>query len=343
MWRLREAWILRPISHEEANENGVVVANEEEPWLIEHYTNMTYDVWVNKERAKRFIDDKWLELSGVNPWGFVPVVYIPDIRTYGFYGDNVHDHLHGIVKELNLRIADYGDAVTLDAHSYLGMRHVNGAPTVLEIAPGVFAINLGSNPSITGDEKDPDLFELRKATASTSMADLVKSLYEMYRRFAYIPAVVDGEDEGSQRSGLTLAMRMISLSSHTDTERIFWTTGMIILNRMILKMLAIKGEAGISAQHLVLRIKMEWAPVLPRDREMIVQEAVSLMAAKLGSPERLLQTLGVDDYDKEKDLILDFWEEITEITAKAQPEPATKGVAKSSKQPKSNDMKKESQ
>lgn len=317
MWKLREAWIVQPISAVDAALYGVSVDYDEECWLIQHYTETDYEVTVNGIPATRMVNGQVEQISGPNVWGFVPVVYIPHIRVLEFYGENIIDVAKGIVKEINLRIADYGDAVTVDAHAYLGMRNVQGAPTIQNLAPGVFAINIGNNPGITGQDADPDLFELRKQMASSPMKDLVDLLYSMYRRLVNVPAVVDGEDEGSQRSGLTLAMRMISLTSHTEAERIFWTTGLTLVNRMILRMLAVKQEVGITIEKAALRMKMEWAPILPRDREMIVTEAVSLMSAKLGSPERLLEMLGVDNIPAERDLIMKFWEEVTSMEAEA--------------------------
>ena len=323
MWRLQEAWVVKPITHTEALSMGVTIADSVDPWLIEHYTERTYEVWVNDQPARYIKGEIDRPLSGINEWGFIPIVYIPHIRITGFYGDNLIDAVTGLVKEINLRVADFGDAVSVDSHSYLGMRNVNGAPKVDQLAPGLYVVNVGSTPNITGQDAQPDIFELRKPSASAPMENLVTMLYDFFRRLAFIPAVVDGEDEGSQRSGLTLAMRMISLTAHTDTERIFWTSGIILLNRMALRMLAIKGENGITIEHATLRQKLEWSPVLPRDRETIVSEAVSLVGAKLGSPERLLELLGVDDVDAEKKLIQKFWEWVAETEAKFAPKPAT--------------------
>jgi hypothetical protein len=200
------------------------------------------------------------------------------------------------------------------------MRHVNGAPTIQQLAPGLNVVNLLGTPNISGQEPSPDIFELKKASASTPMQGLVDQLYDQYRRDAFIPKVADGEDEGSQRSGLTLAMRMLPLVWHTNIERVFWTTGMNLLNRMVLKMCAIKGEAGITIRHAALRVKQEWSPVLPRDQEMLVNEIATLMAAKAMSPERAIEMQGVDDIQGEQDAILDFWEEMEKRLAKVQAE-----------------------
>ena len=323
LWKLREAWIIRPINHAEAKEFGVTVAPDIEPWMSEHYTKSSYECLINGDPAYRFLKGDWVPLSGENIFGFVPVVYIPHIRVWGFYGETFIENVQGIVKELNLRAADYGDAVTTDAHSYLGMKNVAGAPTVLQIAPGLYAINMKSAPDFTGQAKDPDLFEIRKPSASAPMENLVDLLYEYYRRAVNVPAVVEGEDEGSQRSGLTLVTRMISLVSHTDTERIFWTTGLNLLTRMVIKILLVKNVDQVFPEHLTFPIRQEWAPVLPRDREVIVNEVVALMGAKLGSINRLLEVLGVENPKEERGQILEDLKEITETeaeaTAKAQP------------------------
>lgn len=325
MFRLREAWIVKPISQEEAVENGYTggfTTSSSVPWLIEHWTNTRYETWVNDQPVRRFNGTSWFPVSGANPFGFVPVVYIPHIRIDGFYGENMFDHVKGIIRELNLRVADFGDAVNTDAHAYMGMRNVQGSLDIVSPAPNVNIINLGSALAMAGNESVPDLWDLRKERASEAMALLVDSLFDQYRRDAFIPKVADGEDEGSQRSGLTLAMRMLSLLWHTQSERVFWTTGLNLLNRMLLRMLAIKEQqkTGITIEHAVLRMRQDWSPVLPRDREMLVNEVVARAGAHLGSPRTLLEILGdVQDLDQEVKDILDFAKKLAEAQAVQQP------------------------
>lgn len=319
LWRLQEAWIVTPITEEEAIINGVEpdIVVDNTAWMVEHYTPTTYETTINGRPIRKQLDGEWVPLDGVNPWGFVPIVYIPHIRMgSSFYGSNSFDVARGLVTELNRRVADFGDAVSVDSHAYIGMRNVAGSPKVQQIAPNLYAINVGSGTNITGDGKDPDLFEIRRPSASAPMQTLIDELNDEIRRCTYIPKVADGEDEGSQRSGLTLAMRMWPLTSHTNMERISWTSGLDSLNRMILRMLVIKGEAGMTIEHASLRIKENWFPVLPRDREMTVNEAVSRMGAKLGSPEHLIQMLGdVDDIDEEVAKIISFTKKLSEVEA----------------------------
>lgn len=349
MWSLQEAWVVQPITNKEALNLGVSIPEEEDAWLIAHYTLTKIDWFVNLEPAMRMDNEGNMRpLSGPNYWGVVPIVYIPHTRALKFYGDNIIDILTGVIKEMNLRVADFGDAVTVDSHAYVGMRNVTGGVKVEELAPNLRALNLGSNQSFTGhDAGDPDLFAIRNATASTPMGELVSLLYTLYRRLANLPGVVDGEDEGSQRSGLTLAMRMIALTSHTEAERIFWTAGLILLNRIVLRILMISKEAGVTIKHATARLKLEWSPILPRDREMIVEEAVALMGAKLGSPERLLDVLGVDNIPEEVQKIQKFWEWVAETEAKvaevqAEASAKARGLSSSSSQAQSAQKAKES-
>lgn len=324
LFRLRDAWIVKPISQDEARDNGYTGGFEsyEVPWLVKHWTKKTYDAWVNNQPVRRWSAGGWVPVSGENPFGFVPIVYIPHIRVDGFYGENMFDHVRGIIREINLRVADFGDAVNADAHAYLGMRNVNGAPDVVQLAPNTNAINIGNSLGIGGTESVPDLWDLRKERASEAMEKLIAALYEEYRRDTFVPPVADGEDEGSQRSGLTLAMRMLSLLWHTQTERIFWTTGLNLLNKMALRILAEKESAstGITVQHATLRIKQDWAPVLPRDREMLINEVVARMGANISAPETLFGILGdIQDSDDEIERIIDFQKKLAEATAVQQP------------------------
>lgn len=336
MWSLSEAWLVRAISPNEAVNLGVTIDDNSTAWLIEHITKQKIDVMINNEPATIQFNDDRVGLSTDNPFGFVPVVYIPHLRVFGFYGDSMISNLKGIVKELNLRIADYGDAVNTDAHTYVGMRNVSGTPVVVPLAANLNAINLQGTPALTGTEREPDLFDIREPSASAAMQDLYDVLYDQFRRDAYLPAIADGEDEGSQRSGLTLAMRMWPLVSHTNIERLFWTSGLNLLNRMILQMLLNKNSSGISIKHATLRIRQQWYPPLPRDREQQVEEAVARMQASLGSPEHLIEMLGdVEDPIEEVVKILDFLKQKAQIEAEAQaaaaPPPAPQSPAQQKK------------
>ena len=313
---LREAWVVKVISHGEANELGVQVEDHDVPWLVEHITPTTMISEINGKRVKLNVDGREKEIPDENPWGFVPIVYIPHLRASGFYGINLIDNAIGLVKELNLRTADFGDAISVDSHGLIGMRNITGTPKVVPIVKGRFGLNLGSSLAGMAEKGQPDAFDLGRVYASQSMKDINDLLYEHIRRALYVPAVADGEDEGSQRSALTLYVRMWPLIQHTNTERIHWTDGLNLFSRMMLKMLATDTKkTEVTEEMTKLLIKQQWAPVLPRDREVLVNEVVQRIATNLGSPELLLEMLGdVEDPEAELKRIKEWMKYVAENT-----------------------------
>lgn len=330
-WRLSEGWVVRVISARQAKKYNVQldVDADDRVYLIERWDRSSYKTSINDMLASakfRYGSREIVkDLGGVNTFGFVPMVYIPHQRVNYFYGEGLIENLIGIVKEINLRAADFGDAVSEDAHAWLAMRNVNGTPRVTKIAPGLNVIDLRSNPSVTGHEQEPDVFAVKKNSASAAMGELWEKLYEQFRRDACIPAVADGEDEGSQRSALTLAFRMWPLSSHVNHERTLWTTGMNWFNTMALRMMAYepvanhmkeKGMPVITEEHARMRMKQDWAPMFPRDRQAIVDEIVQRATHNIGSIDHLLELTGdVEDVEAEKQKILDWLRELAKIAA----------------------------
>lgn len=314
MYRLREAWYVKNIDYREARDLGVSADENDKLLYHEHWTKNAYTVMVNNQVARKRVGGEWLDLGGGNPFGFVPFVYIPHLRASGFWGFNVYDHLVGIVKELNLRYGDYGDAINDDAHPNIAMRNVSGSPVIQKVTAWLEAINLGNRNGLTANEGDPDMFQVGTSRASPAMADILERLYGQYERDAYIPPVAYGEDEGSQRSGQTLAIRFWPLTSHCSTERHFWTPGLDVLHMYMLRMMMVKKLNGITKDHLAMRIKERWAPLIPRDREADVQEWQLRSTSDLGSPQHLLELTGdVEDPEEEVQKMLDWKRAVAEI------------------------------
>ena len=314
LWRLNEAWVIRYITHEDARRYGVFISDSKElPLLIEHWTKDTYSITINGEDAGVYGEDmEFIKYSGENPYGIVPFVYIPHFRTgLYFYGLSLIKNVKGIIKEMNLRMADYGDLVSDESHQLIVGSNINKNLNPIEVA-GRKILMLGSNIGITDKTNEPKMYAVDSGGASSKMAsDLYNSLYAQYRRDVYHPAVADGEDEGSQRSSETLNARMWSLVNHINTERIYWTEGLNIISDIILKIGYVKGiEGGIITEDMLsLMPKQSWNEVLPRDREKIVSEAIQRIAVGLGSPELLLSKLGdAENIDDEIKLIKDWFE-----------------------------------
>lgn len=319
-YRLKEAWIIKKLDDAQARNLGYKTVDYEENYHVEYWNEKIYWQKINGQTLTKTINGEIFPLAGENEFGFVPIWYIPHLRVGTFFGINTFDHILGLVKEINLRYADYGDAVNDDSHSTLAGRNIPGSPKMKQIGGGQQYIDLGSARNITGSEPDPDLFEVSKTNkASTAMKSLTDVLYDQYRRDAAHPAVADGEDEGSQRSGLTIAMRFYPMTSHVGTERYFWTPALNKINMGILKILKTKGKGEIGTKHLKLQVKQKWAPQLPRDREADVQEWAQRAANNIGSLQTLLEQTGdIEDIEKEMNLIYEHIRKVAEIDAEAQ-------------------------
>ncbi len=85
---MREGWIARQISSIEAYSYGVKLATNDPHkiyWYVEHWTRDNYEISINQETLVM----GGQEMKGVNPFGVVPIVYIPHIRDVGFLGQSI--------------------------------------------------------------------------------------------------------------------------------------------------------------------------------------------------------------------------------------------------------------
>jgi hypothetical protein len=350
---LEEGWIVKPISKIEIDNQGIIPVStglfgirhsfsDDVHWLVEHWTRRTYEVFVDNRRVGRNVvlpgsgNTEVVEIGGLNALGLVPIVYIPHIRnSSNFYGDNAFDNVVGIVREINARVADYGDAVSMDSHDIVATRNINGSIEVKPLLPGVTRVDLGSGVNVTGQEAQPEAKSLRTgASASTQMKELVHDvLYKQYRRDAIHPAVCDGEDEGSQRSSQTLTTRMWSLETHAMQERVEWTSGLNILAKIIVRIIRSNApEFKLSEEQEHLRIRQVWYPTLKRDRNDIVTELSTRIGAHLLSITKGIEKLGdTEDVEAERERILQDIKDIGEITAKQNQSFENKAVNESKK------------
>lgn len=307
-WRLREAWIVREITEEDLVAYGITVADVKagsgnKYWYVEHWTKTSYKITINDLVLN---DDGGNPMEGENPFGLVPMVYIPHIREKGFFGQSIiTEAVKGLIREINNRYTDIGDAVSDDSHNIIAIRNVRGSAKTIKL-DGRTVIDLGGTTGLGGNEANPDLISTNLKSTSQSMIDYTVGVYGLYRKEVDLPAVADGEDEGSQRSSLTLSVRMWPLEAHVELERVFWTVGLAAFSKIMLKMMLVKKLKSITAEDLDVPLIIEWQPKLPRDRDALVNEVVARDSAQLGSKESLMEKLGdtanpADEIQKIKD------------------------------------------
>lgn len=302
-WRLREGWITKEITKADAKELGYVPKYDENQFLyVEHWTKEYFKIMVNGVTAKFPGSD--LAQEGANPFKMVPIVYIPHIRTTGFLGESiVTETVKGVIKEMNLRMADIGDAVSIDSHGYVAVRNVRGSIQTTYVGDGRPILNLGSTSGI-GNDPTPDMFAVKTESVSEPMSSFCDDLYKIYRREVNHPAVADGEDEGSQRSSLTLSVRMAPLVSEAEMERLFYTVGITEFARVLLTMMSKKNLFDIKEDMIEIPLIVQWQSMLPRDREALTTEAAVRSKNKLGSNKHIMGLFGdIQDTDEELEQI----------------------------------------
>ena len=302
-WNLSKAWIVRQITKEVAETYNVGLnQNDQEFWYIEEWTTKKRRITINGRVVN---DDNDKPLDGDHPFGCVPIVYIPHVRVDRFLGESVvTEMVKGIIREMNLRWADAGDAVNDDAHTLIAIKNVRGKLEEKYIG-GRPVVDLGSSSGLGAGESNPDMQSVPTKSAADVMIELGKELYILYRRETNHPAVADGEDSGSQRSSLSLGVKMWPLVAHVEMERVFWSLGVVRFCKILLKMMALKKVYKITEEHAKAKLKIVWAPMLPIDRKALIDELAIRCTHNLGSDELLMSLLGdIPNIEEEKKKIL---------------------------------------
>jgi hypothetical protein len=329
LWDLREAWIVKVVSYIQALSYGVATDEQNAyHYYVEHWTRKSWEITIDGKPIKL----QGYASSGKNTWGFVPIVYIPHIRV----GTNligrpiITESVQGIILEINLRWADLGDAVNDDAHAITAIRNVRGGLSTKKLGDWHPFVDLGSQTGL-GNEGNPDMITVKTQSASAPMITIGEHLWSLYRREVDHPAVADGEDEGSQRSSLTLTTRMWPLVSHIENERVFWSIGLNIFEKMLLKMMLAKSLNGITQEHVDCPLTQKWASMLPKDRKEVVDETAIRAKNHLGTRTHLIDVLGdTADAEQEAKDVIDEMTQDAKILALSRPAPTPFGGGESS-------------
>lgn len=274
----------------------------------------------------------------------VPFIYIPRMRSGSFYGRSALSQLAGLVQEYNARAADMGDAIASSAHRRTWMRNVReDVPNLNQLADGE-TINLGQE--LPGSGK-PEMGVLDPPKVMEGSMEFLEFVRREQREQSLTAPVIMGDDEGSQRSALTLAMRALPTVTAVKDYRASWAKGferMAMFAFLAMSLQPNKDEGGLTGARLngvndewfKFRLSPAFAQMLPRDRDAIVQETTTLYSAGLRSMELALQRLGdVHDVEAEADAIKKAQEEkAAQDLEKMQVEADTMAKAKAAAAPK---------
>jgi hypothetical protein len=279
---------------------------------VEHWTRDQYTVYINGEPLEALYDVPGYAPVKVsydhqpNPFGVVPVVYIPRIREGNFYGSAITPDIVSLMTERNSRLADIGDMVMQNSHLHWFGRNIYRAPKPMPLDGGTDYLDLGQSPPNSGE---PEIWAETPPNLTESLIHYGDSLEVAEQREAFISPMAFGIDEGSQRSGTTLQIRMWPTISMARSQRNFWTCGLDRLAQLIIHMLSalkfsVDGQQ-VSRDHLtMLVITQVWAPYLPRDEEQATNRIVLLKQSGAMSTRRAVELQqDVVDVDEEVELI----------------------------------------
>ncbi len=331
-WTLNECYIMYWITPAEAKLHYNVVVDQNTPRVLysEHWTKDFLEIQVGGANVNYRVGDVEMTSRQVNDLGFVPVVYIPHPPRAGtFYGTGHVDEISGLIEELNRRLADYGDFIQDTSHRVPWMKNVTNKLSTQRITPTLTAINLGTKNMTTQAEPEMGSLDM-PVTSGDSHNQFISRLLDLIDRSAHLSPVSYGEDEGSQRSGVTLAARMWPLAAHIRNERAMTTQGFKLLMRMVLllmrtdKFKLIHGDLiTITDAMLGLRAQVQWYSMLPLDRQALVDEVVQRMGVDAMSPEAAIEKLSDGGDDIEEFERIKAWatfkNELAVVLAKAKP------------------------
>jgi len=313
-WNLRECFIGYPIDAETAESKYSIKANGPDAIYLEHWTKDHYEITVDGIVPEI---EGYGRLEGDHNWGRVPIVYIPHLRDGDFWGRSLVEALVGLTKEKNARSADRGDAVREGTHPTLYIRNVTTSikmkPLQVDGRGNVIkeAADLGSAKNMPNSH-DPEAGYLGAPNVPQDVIKYDSDLNaEIMNQADVAPVLVGADDTASGRiTGPVSNMRAVSTVQHCQAERIEFTTGLIHLTDIILRVAmgqeqggqydALKVEApGIVEEHLGYQVGVTWPPMMPIEAMERTQMLTTRLQAGGISLESYLRETGCTDVEEE--------------------------------------------
>jgi hypothetical protein len=273
-----ECWLANYLYPEQAREKYGYDEHVAMGYVLrtEHWTRTKHEIRIN---GTLVVDER-------NPWGIVPFVYIPRIRTTTPFGDSLVKDIFGTQDEINMRLADAGEALNYNLH------------------PTRWGLNL---PSTFSDKNYPvaadAMWDLGRAMNKDMKPEVgilsvdnpipeglfkyVQFVYDWARTSVAAPPIAFGEDNGGgQRSGITLEIRLWPMLKAMRTSRSFMATGLaraLKISGMILKQKKLTDVPAYIYDAMINgEISARFHRVMPRDQAAAVDEVVKLLSTKTG-------------------------------------------------------------
>jgi hypothetical protein len=299
--RLLETYIIYRIQGREAQLRfNIDAAQGDYPLYIEHWTTDTIDIRIgSKPIAFNSAGHRIVYDNLTNPFGRIPIFYIPRERAGSFYGISQMDDIEGLARESNARLADVGDLIKNGAHRDYFVRNLTQGIRETDIGLERPAKNLGMTAASIKDP--PEVFVIDPPDLGSHPDWYERILRGLMRDDAGFSGVAFGEDQGGERSAKTLAARMWPTVAKMRAVRVNWSTAMIAMAKQIIEIAILKGIGGMTEEHLKrVDFNAQWFPMMPKDEEQEVDRTVALVQTGIMSPQNAIDVLDVsDDPDEE--------------------------------------------
>lgn len=321
---LLEIWIVWRVPYREAQLRFGYDSNESEgggtgPLYVEHWTQTEITVTVGKQVVKYgWGDNSVVYDHAPNPFGLVPFVYIPRRRAGSYYGISLVEDIDGLDVEMNSKLAYLGDIIQDTAQDEVFVRDLpSNSITRVSIGKGKEAVNLGRTPP--GQEK-PDVLTPNPPHLPEGLASYPGAIQKIMEHQSGVPSIAFGEDQGSQRSGMTLITRFWSITSEAVTQRNNWKVGLRRFHRIICTIGVVMKAEGITFEKMRKKSwLLNWAPMLPKDREQLLNEGLLLNSTNGVHPATITEKMEwVEDPWAEYEKAMEHLKRKTDIETEAQ-------------------------
>jgi hypothetical protein len=282
----------------------------------QHWTQDTYSEFVDGRPITKTMPGvmgskiQTIQHERPNPFGFVPIVYVPRMRSGAFMGDPITPEIVGLLAEYNARYGDVGDIVDQTAQVMWQLSNSTTGPEIKHMSDDTPYVDLGSRQPGPYSES-PTMEPKRPEQANEATLKYPQQLRTDIMRESMTSPVTLGDDPGGgQRSGETLLIRMFPTLAMADASRAFADPALRLIEMYMLLAISrlglrIDGVGQMKEDDVYsLDITHSWNPSIPRDDEKDTNRRVTEYGAGTMSLQRAVeQQPDVDDVEEEIALI----------------------------------------
>lgn len=250
---------------------------------------VTIEEWTAE--SFRLAIDGAIVRDGPNPFGWLPyVIFANAPQPQEFWGESDLVDLIAPARELNRRMSGVARVLDLSGNPIAVLENVEGAEGI-QVGPGArWELPEGARAY---------LLDLLGGGGVGLHLQYIDLLYRVLHDLAETPRSAFG-DSGRALSGTALEVEIQPLVQKVKRKRRVWDGVFARRNALILDLLARFGGLDLGPGRRTVPI---WGAILPTDRAALVDQQIQLTQNGLAARRSALATLGVEDPERELDLM----------------------------------------